>query len=105
MTDSALTILAAKAAGIEDIAPLFDHIRYFVRPGFEFEPWFPLDDDGDALRLAVALGINIYLAENGFVTAGRIGIQGHRVALGNDPNAAARRSIVLAAAEIGKAMA
>ncbi len=62
----------------------------------------PLQDDGDALRLAVKLRINLYLADQGYVTAGLAGIKGMREEAGNHPNEAARRAIVRAAAEIGK---
>ncbi len=66
--------------------------------------WNPLTDDGDALRLAVKLGIHITnslseaWASTEKVTAIQIFDQD------TDPYAATRRAIVRAAAEIGKGM-
>lgn len=67
--------------------------------------WIPRDDDGDALRLAVKLSIDIKQYgdhvvawfEGGFIGTGRIQYDG-------DPCAATRRAILLAAAAIGEAM-
>lgn len=65
--------------------------------------WNPLEDDGDALRLAVKLEINVLptmeecSARNPSFT-GWINEDGSR-----DPFAATRRAIVRAAAEIGRA--
>lgn len=67
--------------------------------------WNPFAYDGDALRLAVKLGIDYrpsmsgqtkfqYACKNGSTFS----------AVSNDPYAAARRAIVIAAAEIGKNM-
>ena len=55
MTDRELLELAAKAAGVrlEEWNPTYR--AYWVG-----DWWNPLDDDGDALRLAVKLGIVIY---------------------------------------------
>ena len=69
--------------------------------------WNPITDDGDALRLAVKLGIRVCP-----VTAdGRNAYAAHdRLAGGvgephnDDPLAATRRAIVRAAAEIGRQM-
>jgi hypothetical protein len=60
--------------------------------------WNPLTDDGDALRLAVKLGL--------IVECGRAWISRHGPMFGEDvlpdPYAATRRAIVRAAAEIGR---
>ena len=65
--------------------------------------WNPLTDDGDALRLAVKLKIDVYLDENMVETAeSRGGF--HSETYGNDQYASTRRAIVRAAAEIGKQM-
>jgi len=75
--------------------------------------WNPLEDDGDALRLAVALGINIspvvlsypHRTLVGYALPGRERKVGTVEFIhGDDPYAATRRAIVRAAAEIGKAM-
>ncbi len=52
--DVALLLAAAKAAGIE--AGVI-HQRPHRRCAEGWTPWNPLKDDGDALRLAVALGL------------------------------------------------
>lgn len=117
MTDRELLELAAKAMGI---GPLdFDYAEreghhFYMGPRLPMPQgvlmaamwtyWCPMEDDADALRLAVALGINIYLAEKGFVMASKFGIQGFRAELGADPDKAVRHMIVRAAAEIAKAM-
>lgn len=96
MTDRELLELAAKAAGMklawpddgEDDGPYID----------VWEPWNPLTDDGDALRLAVKLCSQEYIGE---------WIDKHCTAseYNADPYAATRRAIVRAAAEIGKGLA
>ena len=87
--------LAAKAAGLSF---------------WQENSWNPLDDDGDALRLAVKLNIDVFFHASrveGHVAGGRIppvrAIE--REDYGDDPLAATRRAIVRAAAEIGRNMA
>jgi hypothetical protein len=71
--------------------------------------WNPLTDDGDALRLAVKLQIHIEPDPLDVVVDWEIGDETTRsiVEYGSshagDINAATRRAIVRAAAEIGKA--
>lgn len=71
MNDKEMLIAAAKAAGIEVVTPTM----------LEYGKWNPLEDDGDALRLAVTLEMCIDFKDGNY-----------------------KRSIVRAAAEIGKAM-
>lgn len=101
MTDRELLELAAKAAQIM-VNPW--HEKYgLLLSDFDFEPWNPLTDDGDALRLAVKLGVDIYVDEGKsevWVTESNHPIE-H---FDNDHYAATRRAIVRAAAEIGKEM-
>jgi hypothetical protein len=85
MTDRELLELAAKAAGYW--AAEFNCPANLPRPD-----WNPLTDDGDALRLAVALGLTARMSYNG---------QDYEAA-NKDPYAATRRAIVRAAAEIGR---
>lgn len=98
MTDRELLELAAKAIGIklDD-----DDLPY----------WNPLTDDGDALRLAVKLGLlidthdSIYLQEHSSYASGvTVSFAGIFIEelLDLDPYAATRRAVVRAAAEIGK---
>lgn len=104
MSDKKLLELAAKAAGID--------LKY-LPPGYwdgnRNHKWNPLEDDGDALRLAVKLGIEIVpdIEEREAITVFSV-IRTNRLGLnafedfGDDEMAATRRSIVRAAAEIGK---
>lgn len=107
MNDKELLELAAKAAGYD--------FAWYCRgannpngepnvPCVSGTEWNPLDSDADALRLAVKLNIIVGMYET-YANAGAIGtdmditVWLHEV---NDPYAATRRAIVLAAAEIGK---
>lgn len=103
MTDRELLELAAKAAEIEiwfdDYeTPWVDGDKYI---------WNPLKDDGDALRLAVKLEMDIEWTTDQFNDQWVwVILDGDELSepCGNDPYAATRRSIVRAAAEIGKEM-
>jgi hypothetical protein len=111
MTDLELLELAAKAAGMEcrleqprgAKEPLWIRARV-PGSGDAFPVWNPLTDDGDALRLAVALrketDVQIHIWEGGCqVDTWRDAPDEHFV---DDPNASVRRAIVRAAAEIGR---
>ena len=107
MSDRELLELAAKAAGIEGE---WSSSGLWHRHTL----WNPLTDDGDALRLAVELGMDVcidtpnedrphthaigfsspYASESFGV------VENHE----SDPYAATRRAIVRAAAEIGRNM-
>lgn len=97
-TDRELLELAAKAGGI-DIQPWHDKYG-FLLSDFDFEPWNPLEDNGDALRLAVKCEIT-WVFDNG-----QCRVYGTKIleSFGVDKNAATRRAIVRAAAEIGAAL-
>jgi hypothetical protein len=100
MTDRELLEFAAKAAGIEVVRSRLDDpltrdllVMGSVRNTSSVAgPWNPLTDDGDALRLAAKL--NLWGAV-------RDGYQ--HIDSDGDFYAATRRSIVRAAAEIGRA--
>ena len=106
MTDKELLELAAKAAGID-----YDFCRpelggCQIRKPFVSGFWNPLTDDGDALRLAVKLKLQISFGNRHvsvFDEAGFINFQTEVLAHRGD-DAATRRAITRAAAEIGKAM-
>ena len=117
MTDRELSELAAKAAGLTIDTHYVDggaSAWEGERHNSDWIPnWNPLTDDGDALRLAVKLGINIQcLRAEGYdkTTAVQCQVKGYIVNVGidegcnGDSDAAARHAIVWAAAEIGKAM-
>ena len=101
MTDRELLELAAKAAQIM-VNPW--HEKYgLLLSDFDFEPWNPLTDDGNALRLAVKLLFEIDFGLGSIAIRHSTGIKIIE-AYNDDPYAATRRDIVLAAAEIGKEM-
>ena len=114
MTDKELLELAAKAAGIEyDLDDLKNHKKgraffglWLVCHGEPYEGqrryWNPLEDDGDALRLAVKCDIRIGPTGcNGMPSVAASDMPWIDESEG-DPYAATRRAIVRAAAEIGK---
>ena len=98
-TDRELLELAAKAAGIKFHA--YVENEFFgngINTGALDRPlWNPLTDDGDALRLAVDLELDIFFNDGDTdvlnVSEG-----------GGDPYARTRRAIVRAAAEIGRSL-
>ena len=117
MTDKEMLEYAAKAAGVElvwhgDTDPW---CYAEIAPGIK---WNPLTDDGDALRLAVRLGLHArqfpiiddgFDAPLGMVEVWRVDDDdpAHVEFLrsGDDRLVATRRAIVRAAAEIGKGVA
>lgn len=112
-TDRELLGLAAKAAGAEHNGyrygehgrePLYG-MPVETEDGTELHNWNPLTDDGDALRLAVKLKIDVdFKYGDVWATEGET-VSGTLIErCGDDPDAATRRAIVRAAAEIGKAM-
>ena len=110
MTDRELLELAAKAAGYEFfIARPKTHGSYremILADGVE---WNPLTDDGDALRLAVKLGMCVDCVLGANVVTCHVPNHKRLTNIGiditdDDPYAATRRAIVRAAAEIGMAM-
>lgn len=114
MTDKELAEMAAKAAGIEFgwVDPKWgdpEAVPYLHFPNGAL--WNPLIDDGDALRLAVKLGmdINIYTEDEApwvqvFCTRDKHELEEVEEVLGTDPYAATRRAIVRAAAKFGRAI-
>ena len=101
MNDRELLELAAKAAEYKMHPETFIG-DYWLKNGMV---WNPLTDDGDALRLAVKLGINLDFLET--MTGIRqvwanMDTEDYIENAGEDPYAATRRAIVRAAAEIGK---
>lgn len=128
MSDRELLELAAKAAGIkaswgivtnygpdgEEQIELTD--LFFIEGDAHCAVWNPLTDDGDALRLAMrlasarpgalfAVSISKMHDGRGFAYAGFFSRDNpSSQATEADPNAATRRAIVRAAAEIGRSM-
>lgn len=108
-TDRELLELAAKAAGIKllfwegvcrNVTGLHEMANIYAAPH-----WNPLTDDGDALRLAVKLCLEIDVHHTGIAVRTPCGqkvlISADEVKCGY---AATRRAITRAAAAIGEAM-
>jgi hypothetical protein len=111
MTDRELLELAANAAGLHVKGWIGDKLSYFnpVNDHSGFGDWNPLADDGDALRLAVKLRIELVGVVNDafgdpFVLVhGRNRKEFTEVVVDAELSLlATRRAIVRAAAEIGK---
>lgn len=121
-TDRELLELAAKAAGMPShryCEAWKAMAAYTMQDGYYGPSWNPLSDDGDALRLAVKLQLNV---NNEHVSAGAAyctrgedevfpiassGMECHGPAADHvihEDYDATRRAIVLAAAEIGASM-
>lgn len=97
--DNELLKLAGKAVGgIEQDGAFF----YCRNQHKDICPWNPLTDDGDALRLAVQLGMLFTYMHERFELFQRF----YREELDKDrrPSEATRRAIVRTAAQIGKEM-
>ena len=114
MTDREMLELAAKAVGLTGECYLLtgDCSDPAEPGGFRYEHpdgghdwWNPLTDDGDALRLAVKMGIYVHCRAGSMVTSA-IGDGDEWVIenWSNDPTSATRRAITRAAAQIGKGM-
>jgi len=109
MTDIELLKMAASAISLDYIeCGRVDGTGDLIDRKTE-KTWNPLTDDGDALRLAVKLGISP--GTSGKYVGARWQPQGNAYLepigipcfeIGDDPYAATRRAIVLAAVEIGK---
>ena len=104
MIDKDLLEFAAKACGI------FDELEWFEEPYGNCwvhgsKEWNPLTDDGDALRLAVILGIDLVFNKeciDAFNDTRCEWVRQFVDETNDDPHAATRRAIVRAAAEIGR---
>ena len=112
MTDRELLEAAAKAAGIViDKSATngggrdntgFDMPGNAVLDWHNGTMWNPLANDGDALRLAVKLHMDVVVDEHtAWAFNCALGQSGSSEYVGNDPYAATRRAIVRAAAAMG----
>lgn len=100
MIDRELLKLAAKAAGYK----VYDGGKLFwiwKDSNVEWVDWSPLEDDGDALRLAIRLEMDVSFGLRGAVIEQSHGKKIQELD-DNEPYAANRRAIVRAAAEIGR---
>lgn len=116
MTDRELLELAAKAAGHRIVEWVQDgngvDVAIIIRgggDGFSKRPWQPMhenqmtDCDGDALRLAVALRMQIDILDRSVYALAMGGTKVCELDRA-DIDAVTRRAITRAAAEIGKGM-
>lgn len=116
MTDRELLEKAAKAAGIDVPKKLNNWLTYGDKYGFQWwnmdgtrteKTFNPLNDDGDALRLAVKLGMCIgpnFDGDRVIADAGEFSQISIVEVFIDDKDAATRRAIVRAAAAIGEAL-
>lgn len=127
MEDKELIELAAKAAGFnfrwfkvkqwKNMRGRIGPYRHFtgtvdVYGSHHTKPWNPLTDDGDALRLAVKLGMGISFGQYAPLDVYSVYISkvehGDEIAVGcitdGDEFGVVRRAIVRAAAQIGREM-
>ena len=109
MADKELLELAAKAAGVVSLSWGVDSPERQISGEGQFigATWNPLTDDGDALRLAVKLNIQITPGtyhKDEFTAFKAAGGEAQEFrSYQQNEYAATRRAIVRAAAEIGKA--
>ncbi len=111
-TDRELLEAAAKAIGINGrYVDVYDGGYYYngntsgilyELPSGQIYVWNPLTDDGDALRLAVVLQMELKVYEVSAHAASAIGGCSACTSEKGDPYAATRRAIVRVAAEIGR---
>lgn len=111
MNDQELLEFAAKAADLNIKAQSINADDHWIglivgeKHTKEKKFWNPLTDDGDALRLAVKLNMNISHDDlSPTVSVCASGATWRDEPYGNDPYAATRRAIVRTAAQIGKDM-
>ena len=102
--DRELIVLAGRAAGTD----IFYDDFHDGAPCYYAEDidcnimWNPLEDDGDAFRLSVKLGLAVTCTLSAKTSWAGIHCYDFAEDHGDDPLAATRRAIVRAAAEIGR---
>lgn len=116
MNDRELLELAAKAINLDVKWDHLDKQMVYQSGNFRGRYWMPLEKDGDSSRLQVSAHINVRFTWCGmddqydsvYAEFGNNITIEEQIGLFNlvqiDENAATRRAIVRAAAEIGKAM-
>jgi len=120
MTDRQLLELAAKAAGMFVLPKVWPEVdgwffcEFHGKPAMHFRqvgdkrhsssnPWMPLHDDGDALRLAVKLNLAFQVLPGPHAVEAWHNDNSAKEYYGShDKEAATRRAIVRAAAQIGE---
>lgn len=104
MNDRELLELAAKAAGGELLKTSDGYPYWAAFKDTPAGPWNPLEDDGEALRLAVQLTIHLKLCTRTIIAEWSNTEPDILESRGSDACAATRRAIVKSAAERGKSV-
>ncbi|WP_433867066.1 hypothetical protein [Ralstonia wenshanensis] len=109
MTDRELVRLAAKAAGLDvECAFIGGDLHIWASRRLQrLRLWNPLMDDGDALRLAVSLGLIVSCDASPCIAVSSERYPSIHIvesAYGGDVQQATRRAIVRVAAKIGSRM-
>ncbi len=80
--------------------------NYLAKDGAILRRWEPADNDGDALRLAVRLGLSIDLSDPDREEVRILEMNGNHLMqfTDDDPDAAVRHAIVMTAARIGESL-
>jgi hypothetical protein len=93
--------LAAKAAGIETVQWMNPYDGFETKQG----DWNPPEDDGDAFRLAVAIGIKMRLTDDGSGFVMAVPLEGDVERVDPlDPTKHVRYALFRAAITLGRAM-
>ena len=101
------TTLKNAARAIEcDLWTDSDGANYLAKDGAILRRWEPETDDGDALRLAVKLGLSIDLSDPDYDEVRILEMSGNHLTVftEGDPLSAVRQAIILTAARIGAAI-
>lgn len=106
MNDRELLRLAAKASGYDQSKVCIDSWFWVLDENNTWQPWNPLENDGDAFRLAVKLGIHFQGHESYPFVVAQYDLNGNNIwikqEISDDVYVTARRAIVRAAAETGE---
>jgi hypothetical protein len=107
MTDREMLEWAAKATGWDCIIEMYGHDDFgnpLINGNNPPTIWNPLIDDGDALRVAVALNFQVHVRGGATLVTWKNAHTGVSEPWGDDKNEATRRAIVGAAAVMAHAM-
>lgn len=105
MNDQELLTYAAKAAGYEVFWDE-ENDRYLKWYSPNYDEWNPLNDDGQAFRLAIDACVDVHTQITGRQVYAEAGFDDVKILnlINDDKYAALRKCITQAAAEIGKGM-
>lgn len=95
MNDREMLAKVAEIAGLKVRDQSNDKVTSFW--GDWGGPWNPLEDDGDALRLAVRLEMDVFVRAGRWTEAVAPMSEAYKAMHGGEPESATRRAIVMAA--------